>query len=198
MDETTEFNMNLFKLLCDDNDDDENLCLITSMPLEDDSIELVCKHRFNYKPLFSEITHQKNYNKLETTKLKPREIKCPYCRTIQMGLIPPCKRYPDLLLIGVNSPNRMIFKGNKCTTVIKSGKRKGQLCNKACYGKNCTYHNTYSTKKKADVLCNQILKRGLRKGKQCGCRCTKENNIKSQKCSKHFKNLEKNIVNNLI
>ena len=85
MDDTTDFNNKLLKMLCDNSDEDEdNLCLITSLPLENDSIELVCKHRFNYKPLFSEITRQKNnYSKLETTRLKPREIKCPYCRTIQ-------------------------------------------------------------------------------------------------------------------
>lgn len=189
MEDTNKFNAELFKMLCEENSEDENGCLITSEPLEDGSVELICKHRFNYKPLFSEISRQKIYNKLETTLLKPREIKCPYCRTIQNGLIPPSNKYPELLKIGVNHPMRHVFKGNKCSSILKSGKRKGEKCNKSCYGTYCSYHNNIITSntKKNITLCNYIIKRGKRKGQECGIKCKKDNNIKNMKCSKHLK-----------
>lgn len=189
MEETNKFNAELFKMLCEEKSEDENECLITSEPLEEDSIELVCKHRFNYKPLFSEISRQKIYNKLEVTHLKPREIKCPYCRTIQNGLIPPSTNYPELLKFGVNQPIKHVFKGNKCSSILKSGKRKGDKCNKPCYGKYCKYHNNINKTIITENIttCDYVIKRGKRKGQLCNIKCTKENNIKNKKCSKHLK-----------
>ena len=186
MEETSTFNAELMKMLCDDDEESEKECLITSLPLNDNCIQLVCKHTFNYEALFSEISRQKKFNKLETTKLKPREIKCPYCRTIQNGLIPPCKNLPELLEIGVNKPSRHIFKGNKCISLLKSGKRKGEQCNKGCYGKYCTLHEKKGIDSENDTFCTYILKRGKRKGQRCGCKCTKQDNIKNKKCSKHL------------
>jgi len=186
MEETNKFNAELFKMLCEENSEDENECLITSEPLDEDSIELVCKHRFNYKPLFSEISRQKIYNKLEVTHLKPREIKCPYCRTIQNGLIPPSTNYPELLKFGVNQPIKHVFKGNKCSSILKSGKRKGDKCNKSCYGKYCIYHNKKINTEEI-TLCDYVIKRGKRKGHPCSTKCSRENNIKYKKCSKHLK-----------
>ena len=85
------FNEELMQLLCqdDDDDDDENICLITNTKLKNNFVKLVCGHKFNYKSIFNEVKNQKKYwNHYETQKLKENEIKCPYCRTIQTGLLP--------------------------------------------------------------------------------------------------------------
>ena len=42
----------------------DNLCLISSNPLNDNHIELDCKHKFNYSSIFNEVINQKKkYNR---------------------------------------------------------------------------------------------------------------------------------------
>lgn len=75
----------------------DNLCLITGEPLSDNHIILPCQHKFNYIPLYNEIKKQKicflpnkkSHSYLETQKLRQNQIKCPYCRTIVDGILPP-------------------------------------------------------------------------------------------------------------
>ena len=43
-----DFNIELMKLLEDDDEDDENVCLIDGLPLDNTCIQLTCKHKFNY------------------------------------------------------------------------------------------------------------------------------------------------------
>ena len=78
MTDTSQFNNEILKLLCADDTDSEekdNSCLITNNALEADHIELMCKHKFNYAPLFHEVSSQKSDNNLETTHLCINEIK---------------------------------------------------------------------------------------------------------------------------
>lgn len=67
----------------------EDLCLITNSPLIENYIQLECKHKFNYIPLYNDIVnHKKSFNRLERRILKSSEIRCPYCRNIQTTLLP--------------------------------------------------------------------------------------------------------------
>jgi len=84
---------------------DNNVCLITNKPLEDKFVKLECDHKFNYIPLFNDIkNHKQKFNHMEggNTKLKTNEIRCPYCRNKQVGVLP---YYEDLILNKVNGVN---------------------------------------------------------------------------------------------
>jgi len=64
-------------------------CLITNSPLTENYVQLECKHKFNYVPLYNDILiHKKTFNRLERRMLDAREIRCPYCRNIQKTLLP--------------------------------------------------------------------------------------------------------------
>ena len=95
---------------------EEDLCLITGMPLTDRSVVLECNHKFNYSALYTEICKQKyifrTYNietltKTEYQKFKDANtdyfIKCPYCRSIQFKLLPYYEDSEYELKYGINS-----------------------------------------------------------------------------------------------
>ena len=72
-------------------DDDNNCCMITNMPLQENFVKLQCGHKFNYGPLFKDLlNYKKKFNNMEQSKykLKHNEIRCPYCRKIQNELLP--------------------------------------------------------------------------------------------------------------
>ena len=97
-------------------DETNNVCQITGLPLDDKYVTLECSHKFNYAPLYTEICKQKyvfkTYNVSSLTnsefqKFKDADkdyyIKCPYCRNIQFTLL---TFYPDEkyeLKYGINS-----------------------------------------------------------------------------------------------
>lgn len=184
-----EFNNKLYCLLCneEDSDSEANKCLITGEELTRDFITLKCNHSFNYEDLFYEISKQKEKTYLETSKLALSDVKCPYCRTIQRGLIPLNDNYPDLRRRGVNLPKTLTYKPNKCKTIIKSGAKKGEICNKPCYYEHCCTHLKNINKKKNLIKCESILKSGKRKGEQCLCICKTEESINLKRCMKHLK-----------
>jgi hypothetical protein len=99
----------LYKSL-DDEDNQNNivenkLCLITDEPLTDKYIQMECGHKFNYIPLYYDIkNHKQKFNSLESnaTRLHTNEIRCPYCRNKQIGVLP---YYPELGLDKVNGVN---------------------------------------------------------------------------------------------
>lgn len=205
--ENQKFNdelMNLISMDCDSDDDD--VCLIDGMELEDDYITLSCKHKFNYLSLLHEIISQKQKNYLETQYIGSYEIKCPYCRHVHKGVLPYKEHLYPLKKTGVNWPPSKVFKSNHCHAVLKSGKRKGELCGKLCLEDycpmhfkaiqkqkekaqkfikwatetlaNCTEENTIVTNV---ILCNAIIKSGKRKGQVCGCKCKPG----KSKCGRH-------------
>ena len=136
---SSDFNSKLFELLNNNNDNDENICLITNKNLEDNHIELECGHKFNYGALYNEIYKQKvNKSYLEVTHLKRDQIKCPYCRAIQTGLLPYRDNFKKV--VGVNHPTCLQFLPNKCIYVFSSGKRKNKECAKKCTNEYCNHH----------------------------------------------------------
>jgi hypothetical protein len=86
-------------------DNDEHLCLITKQILTDKFVKMDCGHKFNYIPLYNDIlNHKKKFNSMESSNgaLRNDEIRCPYCRHKQKGVLP---YYEDLNLSKVNGVN---------------------------------------------------------------------------------------------
>ena len=83
----------------------ENVCLITDEPLIENFVKMECGHCFNYLPLYYDIyNHKKKFNSMETNNghLKINEIRCPYCRNKQTGVLP---YYPEFNLEKINGVN---------------------------------------------------------------------------------------------
>ena len=105
-----EGNLNFFDELYksldkEENNDDENKCLITNQLLTDKYVTLNCGHKFNYIPLYHDIVNHKNkFNKMEgsISKLNINEIRCPYCRKKQIGTL---IYYEELGLEMINGVN---------------------------------------------------------------------------------------------
>ena len=87
---------------------DNNLCLITNQPLVENYVQLNCGHKFNYIPLFLDLkNHKQKFNGMEGSsgKLSTDEIRCPYCRTKQKGVLPYYEELGFLKINGVNHIN---------------------------------------------------------------------------------------------
>jgi hypothetical protein len=103
---------------------DINKCLITYEELTSDFVELGCGHKFNYGPLYKDIyNYKKKYNNMEQmyNRLKTNEIRCPYCRKIQIGLLPYLENLPYPKEHGINfidtnktNNNYCISSNNQC------------------------------------------------------------------------------------
>jgi len=128
MDYILEDGVDFYKLLhSDDVDLSNNNCLITHEPLERNHITLSCNHSFNYNALYNEVIRQKTkINTLEITELKINEIKCPYCRNIQNGLLPKLPNTPSVY--GVTRPKKYCMQCYTCSWVYKTGKNVGKTC----------------------------------------------------------------------
>jgi hypothetical protein len=88
-------------------EEDDMLCLITNKPLTEYYYKMDCGHKFNYVPLYLDIkNHKKKFNGMEssTGQLKQDEIRCPYCRKKQSGVLP---YYEELSLEKVNGVNNI-------------------------------------------------------------------------------------------
>jgi hypothetical protein len=88
-------------------EEDKNLCLITNQPLIDNFVQLNCGHKFNYDPLFLDLkNHKQKFNGMEGSsgKLSTDEIRCPYCRTKQKGVLP---YYEELGFPKINGVNHI-------------------------------------------------------------------------------------------
>ena len=87
-----DFYSELYKSLDteDDVNNDENICLITNQPLTSFFVKMDCGHKFNYIPIYNDlVNHKQKFNNLEGDgKLNYNEIRCPYCRNKQIGLLP--------------------------------------------------------------------------------------------------------------
>jgi hypothetical protein len=96
-------------------EEDNNLCLITNQPLVDKFVNLNCGHKFNYVALFLDLkNHKQKFNGMEgSNKLSIHEIRCPYCRTKQQGVLP---YYEELGFPKINGVNDI----NLLTTVNKN------------------------------------------------------------------------------
>jgi vacuolar-type H+-ATPase subunit I/STV1 len=72
-------------------ENENNICLITCDLLKEKFVTLSCGHKFNYLPLYNDIlNHKEKFNSMESRSnhLKLDEIRCPYCRKKQVGILP--------------------------------------------------------------------------------------------------------------
>jgi len=174
------FNDELIKSICEEGvKDSSKNCLISAQPLDENYITLKCKHYFNYSSIFREIKSQKQAkNHLEITKLNITQIKCPYCRTIQEGLLPYSNDFKEKIY-GVNWPPKYSYSPKHCQYIFKSGKKKNVKCNMVCFMAKCHAH--LHSKNIIWKICKAILKTGKNKGKQC------THKTDSEFCKKHNK-----------
>lgn len=152
---TNDFNKQLYMMMAQEekiiSNENENICLITNNKLTDNFVKLCCGHKFNYEAIFNEVKKQKvKYNHLEVTRLKKHQIKCPYCRTIQNGLLPLVEGFEKIRY--VNYPEALQHLPNKCSYIFASGKKKGQTCGKGCSKKYCTAHEKIMFKRQQKLL----------------------------------------------
>lgn len=185
----------LFKALSNDVSNNlEESCLITNEKLDDNHVTLMCGHKFNYSPLFDEIYNQKySNNNYEIQRLAFNQIKCPYCRNIQNYLLPPPYKNSEINLVRfVNTPLKFCMKPFKCLYVIKTGKNKGNKCNKECFYNFCNKHekimenNEIIDNNKTKHICSHILCLGPRKGETCN-KTAKHTINELHYCSSHVK-----------
>jgi len=131
-----EDNINFYDLIYNDNNDDDNdnndltqkndtinnieKCLISNLPLDITSIQLPCKHKFNYHYLFKEVYSQKKiYNPYKIgvynfSDFNQNNFLCPYCRTIVCELLPPAIDIKNVKsIININSQKN----NNKITSI---------------------------------------------------------------------------------
>ena len=89
-------------------EEDNNLCLITNQLLRENFVQLNCGHKFNYGPIFLDLkNHKQKFNGIEGSsgKLATNEIRCPYCRTKQNGVLPYYEELGFPKINGVNDIN---------------------------------------------------------------------------------------------
>jgi len=136
------FSEQLMKMLTEEENHYENVCLISGDKLTDNFIKLDCGHTFNYTCLINELVNQRKKNRLETQKTTKYQIKCPYCRNNHMGIMPWYEGYRKILNVNWNEKKEK--KENTCIALLKSGKRKGKQCNCISkYGNYCGKHKKY-------------------------------------------------------
>jgi len=188
----SNFNDLLSSSINDDESDGENnddICLISHDTLDDTHVRLVCSHKFNYSFIYAEVFNQKftsNHNEIQ--RLKKFQFKCPYCRTIQDGVLPSHPNFPKTNT--VNSPSSQIIKNSNCEYTFISGKRKNLKCSKPCYGKYCNNHKNIIAKRNGkkvhsklnEPLCSASTKKGT------PCKRKAVGNVKIL-CSQHYKML---------
>lgn len=180
--------------------DEDNYCLITGEKLIDKCITLSCNHRFNYNSIFYEIKQWKENYKNKSSAANfgvkfNKQIICPYCRQITDGILP---YYSEIngetyhKIWHVNWPKRYWLLPNKCKYMFVSGKRKNQPCNKGCIGMFCSGHEKHKhkydengnlkivSKMKNTIVhdpnnpgCLHTMLRGKRKGELCGKKARK-------------------------
>jgi hypothetical protein len=104
-----DFFSELYKSLDDEEEEneqnDDNLCLITNLPLNNNFFKMDCGHKFNYIPLYLDIkNHKQKFNGMEgnSSRLNKNEIRCPYCRNRHKGVLP---YYEELGLPKVDGVN---------------------------------------------------------------------------------------------
>ena len=139
MNNTNSFNDELMKMLLEEQKNDDETCLISGSLLDDNHIKLECNHKFNYKHIYNEVHKQKTQPwHSEVNKVRNNQLKCPYCRNIQIGILPYKDNYPKVKY--VNWPPSLMMLPNNCIYEFSSGKRKGMSCQKKCNGKYCLSH----------------------------------------------------------
>lgn len=191
-----EGNLDFYKLLQENEEvdyDDVDKCLITHEPLNETAVKLECGHSFNYLPLYKYVVNSKTqFNNMERKSLKVSQIKCPFCRHIQNGLLPlPPSGVDAKSIHGVNCVEYSPIMSGKCC--YTGGSCKSTYVYIAYHDNNtyCFAHRSAMKKKweKESHRCGYIYTRGQSKGQLCGTTITK--NKECGLCSKHSKQVSK-------
>lgn len=110
MDSTFNFYEELNKLddaVDDDDETNEDKCLISNLKLDKTKIELLCGHKFNYFYIFNEILNKKTTTNYYQVSLGTTQISCPYCRKVFNYLLPPSLDIEQTYEIkNINRPHR--------------------------------------------------------------------------------------------
>jgi DNA-directed RNA polymerase subunit RPC12/RpoP len=150
------------------NNENDNICLITNSLLTENYVKLACGHRFNYIPLFKDLVVRKNKTAaMDTQILKTNEIRCPYCRNKEMTLLPYYENMGVDKVHGVNfiDETKIVAK-TKCASSYFSGScnyKDGNLFCQHTYvttfedGKDYCYSHVRLLERKA--LKDKILKK---------------------------------------
>ena len=112
-----DFYSELYGSLEETDCEDEKVCLITNEPLVDRHVKMNCGHTFNYEPLYKDlVNHLTKFNNMEgsTGVLGKNEIRCPYCRAKQKGVLP---YFPELGLKRVEGVNTASIPPQICSFV---------------------------------------------------------------------------------
>jgi hypothetical protein len=193
-----EGNINFYEQLnnFDSDDEEENVCLLTNLPLDENKITLPCNHSFNFFPLYKEVVNQKtgSFVGLEINRLHFNQIKCPYCRQKVNHLLPHIRLNDQMKYInGVNMPEKICMEFKECSYIFKAGKNKGNYCSKTAFhspnGCYCNIHQKIASNKKQKTdsicLCKATLKSGKRKGEACGLKIKGEGDYCKRHSSSH-------------
>ena len=146
-------NLNLNACQNEKNDiSDENIeckyCLISGMPLIEHSVTLECNHSFNYVPFFKYMkNYREKFSQLESKKINTDEIKCPYCRSIQKGILP---YYDD---IGVEKFHGINWLNTELLVVSSSH------CSWCYNGEECNSFYLYNNVHDDKLYCSTHLKK---------------------------------------
>lgn len=193
-----EDNINFYEQLnkIDSDDEEENVCLLTNLPLDENKITLPCNHSFNFFPLYKEVVNQKTGPSvgLEIDRLRFNQIKCPYCRQKVNHILPHVLLNDEMKYVnGVNTPEKICMSFKNCSYIFKTGKNKGNYCSKTAFhspnGCFCNIHqkNISNKIKKAEsiCICKATLKSGKRKGELCGIKIKNEGEYCKRHSSSH-------------
>ena len=136
------------------NEPETESCPLSYKPFDRNAISLPCGHKFNYVSLVNEIASFKGCRRryLGFQSVEHLQIMCPYCRTIHNGVLP---FIPDCGVVktpGVTAPGTRALPHRKCSHVLTSGARKGQICHaggfESDYGDICERHYRLRSKPK--------------------------------------------------
>jgi hypothetical protein len=140
-----EGNIDFYSAIYENNIEEEqeqnidNICLITGEPLGNHYQTLQCNHKFNYIPLYLYVKQSKyKFNYLEQNPLKITQLKCPYCRNVQNELLPYIEEFDFPKIPGVNHLDEQYksFLG-RCEYVnskkIQCSSNRVYLLNNRCY-----------------------------------------------------------------
>jgi hypothetical protein len=212
----------LYKSLDDEeNDQEENLCLITNMPLTNPFVEMECGHKFNYEPLYNDVlNHKKKYNNMERCVLKTFEIRCPYCRKVQKNLLPYYEELGLAKVHGVNYIDELINLKDSAYTNSNTHWEKGVCCykiydssqniyipcvnnqvilvnptgQKYCYNHKFIAQKEYIAKKKMELKEKQKEEKLQKKLAQKKEKDELKENLKKQKLEEKMKIKDENVV----
>ena len=215
-----DFFAELYKSLDDEDNqnktaEDDNLCLITNQPLTEKYVELNCSHKFNYIPLYNDIyNHKKKYNNMEgsISSLKVNEIRCPYCRKKQVGVLPYYSElittktngvnfYDDTILQNSNKTNTYCF--GKCEFIVSQSTNVSctstYVTKSACDNKTYCYYHNKNIIKKFEKEKKEKEKEAQKKSKEEAKQKAKEEKNKIKEAKKNEKITKKtlNQINNL-